>query len=345
MVVLRVLAGTWVKSALAVLVLGVLLSVVLSSFGGSVRSAPGDKLYWTDPGADKIQRSNLDGTNVEDVLTGVNAFDIEIDSAGGKMYWTGDGDVHRAHLDGTAVETLVVDGSSGSLSLDLVNDKVYWTSGHEVLRANLDGSSPETILDAGEPLYGVGVDPVGGFVYFSAFGTLKVASLDGSGTATVRVGLFFGDIAVSGSGALYYIESKCCLVLAIDVGRVRGPVVGDPGPANSVAIDSITGEYYWTQYAIFPLLGQPAIMRGKDLIVDAVIAPANVAVFHSDAPPLPTPTPPQAVGGIALATDLATLPVETTNSGTPLQDISVGIVAVLCLVFVSGALWRARYST
>ena len=29
----------------------------------------GGKMYWVDNGADKIQRSNLDGSNIEDVIT------------------------------------------------------------------------------------------------------------------------------------------------------------------------------------------------------------------------------------------------------------------------------------
>ncbi len=346
-----VLARAWMKAALIVLVVGVLLAIALSVLAGSARSAPGDKLYWTDPGVNKIQRSNLDGTNVEDVLTGVDVFDIGIDSAGGKMYWTGGGDVHRANLDGTAVETLVLDGFAASLSLDLVNDRIYWASGNRISRANLDGSSSEVILDVGEPIYGVGADPLGGIVYFSVFGTLKVTTLNGSGAATAKVGLFFGDIAVDVSSRdLYYIESKCCFLPGTDLGWVRGPVAGNPSPANSVAVDSITGEYYWTQYALeyfgVPLIGQPAIMRGTELLVDSVTAPANVAVFNGDAPPLPTPTAPPSVGGIAFASDLRALPAETANAGTLPRGIAVAIVATLSLVFVGGAAWssRRRYS-
>ena len=48
-------------------------------------------MYWTDIGSSKIQRANLDGSNVEDLLTTPMVFapvGLALDVAGGKMYWT-----------------------------------------------------------------------------------------------------------------------------------------------------------------------------------------------------------------------------------------------------------------
>ena len=68
-------------------------------------------MYWTDVGTDKIQRANLDGSGVEDLVT--SGLDrpagLALDVAGGKMYWT-DIDankVQRANLNGSGVEDLV----------------------------------------------------------------------------------------------------------------------------------------------------------------------------------------------------------------------------------------------
>ncbi len=47
------------------------------------------KMYWTDFDADKIQRADLDGANVEDLVTGLtDPFGIALDPAAGKIYWT-----------------------------------------------------------------------------------------------------------------------------------------------------------------------------------------------------------------------------------------------------------------
>ena len=69
------------------------------------------KMYWVDRGTAKIKRANLDGSEVEDlVTTGLEEpTDLALDPDGGKMYWT-DGltdKIQRANLDGSRIEDLV----------------------------------------------------------------------------------------------------------------------------------------------------------------------------------------------------------------------------------------------
>ena len=68
------------------------------------------QMYWT--GAGRIQRANLDGSNIEDlVVTGLDSphEDLALDVAGGKMYWTdySSGTIRRANLDGSNIEDLI----------------------------------------------------------------------------------------------------------------------------------------------------------------------------------------------------------------------------------------------
>ena len=77
-------------------------------------TAPGAEvattMYWTDTNAGKIQRSNLDGSGVENLVTTgiVDPWGIALDVAGGKMYWTDAFDrIKRSNLDGSDVENLV----------------------------------------------------------------------------------------------------------------------------------------------------------------------------------------------------------------------------------------------
>ena len=50
------------------------------------------KLYWTDAGASRIQRANLDGSNVQDLVTGLGIpYGLALDAADGKMYWADTG--------------------------------------------------------------------------------------------------------------------------------------------------------------------------------------------------------------------------------------------------------------
>lgn len=68
------------------------------------------KLYWTSPYIDVLMRSNLDGSNQEDVISGGPHYHgVDVDPAAGKVYWTDRniGTVERANLDGTGQEILV----------------------------------------------------------------------------------------------------------------------------------------------------------------------------------------------------------------------------------------------
>jgi len=84
-------------------------------------------MYWTDYNYGKIQRSNLDGTDVEDLvdLGYSGPKDIVLDVANGKMYWTEyfSERIRRANMDGTGVESLdaknfggVFDGNGHTIS-------------------------------------------------------------------------------------------------------------------------------------------------------------------------------------------------------------------------------------
>ncbi len=85
----------------------------LISPSGIALDVPGGKIYWTDLGSDKIQRANLNGSGVEDLVT-TSIFEpvgIALDLPAGKMYWTdaspGDFYLHRANLDGSNRELFV----------------------------------------------------------------------------------------------------------------------------------------------------------------------------------------------------------------------------------------------
>lgn len=47
-----------------------------------------DQIYWTDGTADKVQRSNLDGDRIDDLVNGLDIPpEMVIDPLGNKMYW------------------------------------------------------------------------------------------------------------------------------------------------------------------------------------------------------------------------------------------------------------------
>ncbi len=79
------------------------------------------KIYWLE--RDRIRRANVDGSNAEDLVTGLvgeERGDIALDPRAGEMYWLAGGLLQRANLDGSDIVVLVTGvGSAPSLALDL----------------------------------------------------------------------------------------------------------------------------------------------------------------------------------------------------------------------------------
>jgi len=148
-------------------------------------------MYWADDDTDKIQRANLDGTSVEDlVTTGLGGpHSIALDVAAGKIYWVdyGTDKIQRANLDGTGVEDLVTTGlfTPQGIGLDTVAGKMYWTdvATSKIQRANLDGTSIEDLVTGLSGTYGIAVDVVAEKMYWTNVGADKIqrANLDGTG--------------------------------------------------------------------------------------------------------------------------------------------------------------------
>ena len=121
------------------------------------------QMYWTHQtdeteGTGKIQRANLDGSDIETLISGLDKpFGLALDVTGGKVYWTGWDKIQRANLDGSNIEALVTEEDglgfpASPLVLDVSGGKMYWTvwgTGSGLARiqcANLDGSNVEDVV-------------------------------------------------------------------------------------------------------------------------------------------------------------------------------------------------------
>ena len=169
----------------------------LKSPGGLALDVSGGKMYWTNGGTDTIQRANLDGFNIEDLVTGLSSPQgIALDVSGGKMYWTNGGTdtIQRANLDGSNIEDLVTGLSyPQGIALDVSGGKMYWTDwGTDTIqRANLDGSNVEDLVTGLSYPQGIALDVSGGKMYWTdgVTDTIQRANLDGSNIEVLVAGL------------------------------------------------------------------------------------------------------------------------------------------------------------
>lgn len=102
-------------------------------------------IYWTDSGADTVNRRSLNGTGTTEVLYSglINPYGIALDANAGTLFWTEWGDssngydffIQSANLNGTGspVSLISFDGTSGgtpvyaSLDVDPAAEKIYFT--------------------------------------------------------------------------------------------------------------------------------------------------------------------------------------------------------------------------
>ncbi len=140
------------------------------------------KIYWgevqEDASAAQVWRANLDGSGMEQLVSGLSAYapealQIAIDPVGNKLYWTKKAELWRANLDGTLPEVVYqippdINGYTieqiGDIALDLTNNRLYvaerryrgignnaylyWN--HSLLvRTDLNGNNPSFVAGAG----------------------------------------------------------------------------------------------------------------------------------------------------------------------------------------------------
>ena len=229
-----------------------------------------NKMYWTDWGTDKIQRSNLDGSDVEDLVTSglVDPPDIALDVAGGKMYWTdydllgGRHKIQRSNLDGSDVEDLVTSGLVGpnGIALDVAGGKMYWTEWFigtdKIQRSNLDGSNVEDLVTSGLKVPGgIALDVAGGKMYWMNSGQDKIqrSNLDGSDVEDlVTSGLKVPDgiaLDVAG-GKMYWTDSGTDKIQRsnLDGSDVEDLVSTGLIDPKGIALDVAGGMMYWTDF-------------------------------------------------------------------------------------------------
>jgi len=176
----------------------------LSGPKGIVVDRQGQRVYWSDLTTSKIQSADFDGSDIQDIRTGVNVVDdLAIATDIGKLYWSGSAaSIHRANLDGTASE-VVVSGLNNPQAVEVDNGaaKLYWTDlgTRTIERADLDGTNREVLLDlttcgvcgASGNAYALAIDGDDGRMYWTndSANTIQRAYLDGSDVETLVTSL------------------------------------------------------------------------------------------------------------------------------------------------------------
>ena len=114
------------------------------------------KMYWANNVGNRIERANLDGSNLQVVyqvpFPTVGLAGIAVDPVGGLVYATENLNdrILAVNLDGSNPHTLlfIAGGDPLGLAVDPANQKIYWTDNgtQAVYAANLDGTNSHSII-------------------------------------------------------------------------------------------------------------------------------------------------------------------------------------------------------
>ena len=143
-----------ISRLLLFILVSVILVIIIQDLGFAYRKG---KIYFSEP--DKIKRASLNGTNVEEILTGVGRVtDIALDMTNRKIYWVSPPRIYRANLDGSRIEKIIDGGVPNnpqgkvtndpfSIALDIEAKKIYWGNNGpwDIRSVNYDGSDIEHI--------------------------------------------------------------------------------------------------------------------------------------------------------------------------------------------------------
>jgi low density lipoprotein receptor-related protein 5/6 len=247
-------------------IMSLVFCIVVPLAAGHCLAVSEPRLYWTtftSGETSKVQRASLDGTGIEDLITGLDApWPIEIDPLRRKLFY---GDVNRevierANLDGTGVETIHVgvpiDNPSG-LAIDPVNNELYW-SDHvydRIHKTDLDTNVTTVMVSAGltNP-FGLALDLEAGKLYWAdtgigSPGKIQRSNLDGTNVEDLVTGLSNPrDVAIDFVGGHFFwpdLDDGAIYRAELD-GSDAGAWLTDIGGSDAVAIDPISRRLYWT---------------------------------------------------------------------------------------------------
>lgn len=157
-------------------------------------------MYWSVD--EKIQRANLDGTDIEDFFTGLElTVSLTIDKASGKIYWTTyppygvPRKIQRANLDGTDVEDFIsISNTIAGIDVDPAGGFLYWmdASAERIQRTTLDGANTKILIDFQGSIngpHGIAIDTTGGKMYWTIDDKIQRANLNGTDIESLVTGL------------------------------------------------------------------------------------------------------------------------------------------------------------
>ena len=146
------------------------------------------KMYWTNVDKNLVQRSDLDGSRVENLAVISYPQGIAIDTLKKKIYIAESGTpmIIKMNYNGSEIDTLIINSGMADpddIKLDISRGRMYWidTSLKNIWTAGMDGRDPRVMKFNGivDP-QAIDIDPVNNLIYIadSGDGTIKIGEIN-----------------------------------------------------------------------------------------------------------------------------------------------------------------------
>lgn len=274
-------------------------------------AAPG--IYWTDRGAGRIERANLDGTGRTTLLTVASPNNnhltgIDVDTVNDQMYFNlfaigGNGDtlIRRANLDGSGATTFanVTPLGFGGLALERnqSSGQLFWTTDNftvsGVHRINADATGATTLLAGLTNPMGLALDVGAGKMYYGSSTSISRASLNGSAPEILVTGSQPREIVLdTGAGHMYWTT----IINDGLGGRIRRANVDGTGVVDiltglsqptAIALDPISDKLYWSELGTSTIWWSNMDGTGAQLVASG--AGMQLPLYISVIPAVPEP--------------------------------------------------------
>lgn len=281
-----------IRTQKRILFMSVAIVLLLSSLQTISYAQGKSKLYWTQ--RTKISRANLDGSNVEDVITDRYLVeDIAIDTQNGKIFWIetdvaqfknvelGTGTIYRSDSNGFNIKEIITGYKlpleGGAMGQDCIQGvcKAYIVpAGQEEVEMD-----PELVFNPAS----IAVDTQRNKVYWTDdfHDRFQRANIDGSNVDNIRTvqGLRINDIELDlKRNRLYWLKQNSIKRMDFDGNQVEDVLVGWNVTILNFDLDEIAQHIYWTS-SITGIIHR-ATSKGADIqeIVTDLKEPYNIVV-------------------------------------------------------------------
>ena len=214
-------------------------------------------IYLGDSGARKIQRANLDGSGLSDLVTGVSTSSYGLAADMGRLFWSGGSGfiIQSANLDGTSVNTVATDSASGDI--EILGATIYEADDLfgqiRLFDKNGSGSSFSSVIGGSVlgNISGMTTDGTDLFI-FSSGQIIAVDLPSGLGTVIADLGVLGSDLELH-DGFFYFGSAGSDSALGGSLWRIAldgtglTELITSPTNRSVHAISIANNRLYWTE--------------------------------------------------------------------------------------------------